>query len=231
MTCGRGWQTARVAGTHRSPVSFGGGVRAWAAVGASAATSRAAIARVRPCGIFGDNRSDAAKSRRGGECAGFRPRPRRVERHRLNPATSELPTVRCDAAARLVSPPSRANTQTRAYSEGAPPAAEPSPPRRLPQVIAAVRVPLAAGQAVASVLAGVAHGAELSASNALVLTADGGALTADAQSVRGQAPGDTVRTAPLSVPGGAILDLCVSDLRAVVAAKARARSIAACGSG
>ena len=28
MTCGRGWQTARVAGTHRSPVSFGGGVRA-----------------------------------------------------------------------------------------------------------------------------------------------------------------------------------------------------------
>ena len=28
MTCGRGWQTARVAGTQRSPVSFGGGVRA-----------------------------------------------------------------------------------------------------------------------------------------------------------------------------------------------------------
>jgi hypothetical protein len=65
MTCGRGWQTARVAGTHRSPVSFGGGVRAWAAVGASAALSRVAIARVRPCGILGDNRPDTAKSRAG----------------------------------------------------------------------------------------------------------------------------------------------------------------------
>ena len=65
MTCGRGWQTARVAGTQRSPVSFGGGVRAWAAVGASEASSRVAIARVRPCGIFGHNRSDTAKSRRG----------------------------------------------------------------------------------------------------------------------------------------------------------------------
>ena len=75
MTCGRGWQTARVAGTQRSPVSFGGGVRACEAVGASAATSRAAIARVRPCGIFGDNRSDTAKSRRGGVCAGSRPAP------------------------------------------------------------------------------------------------------------------------------------------------------------
>jgi hypothetical protein len=31
MTCGRGWQAARVAGTHRTPVSFGAGVRAWAA--------------------------------------------------------------------------------------------------------------------------------------------------------------------------------------------------------
>jgi hypothetical protein len=74
MTCGRGWQTARVAGTHHSPVSFGGGVRAWAAVGASA--SRAAIAKVCPCCILGDNRSDTAKSRR---------RPRLDQRRRLDP--------------------------------------------------------------------------------------------------------------------------------------------------
>jgi hypothetical protein len=42
---------------------LGGGVRAWAAVGASALGSRVAVARVRPCGMFGDNRSEAAKSR------------------------------------------------------------------------------------------------------------------------------------------------------------------------
>ena len=70
MTMGRGWQAARVAGTHRSPVSFGGGVRAWAAVGASAAASRTTIARLRPCCILLDNRSDTAKSRPGGGSAG-----------------------------------------------------------------------------------------------------------------------------------------------------------------
>jgi hypothetical protein len=47
MTCGRGWQTARVAGTHRSPVSFGGGLLAWAAVGAIVPASRAAMRRLR----------------------------------------------------------------------------------------------------------------------------------------------------------------------------------------
>jgi hypothetical protein len=74
MTWGRGWQTARVAGTQRRPVSFGGAVRAWAAVGASAPASRAAIARLRPCCIFGDNRPEAAKSRP--RRARFAPTPR-----------------------------------------------------------------------------------------------------------------------------------------------------------
>jgi hypothetical protein len=72
MTCGRGWQTARVAGTHRIPVSFGGRVRAWAAVGASAPITRVAIVSVRPCCILRDNQSHAAKSRASEKRAGRR---------------------------------------------------------------------------------------------------------------------------------------------------------------